>query len=65
MANAVITGTATTDTALTVNEALPCAVASVGGQQTTSGTTYTTKTSYGTTIRAFALDQNPNPNNRS
>ncbi len=55
----------TSDTALTVNEALHCAVAAVGGQQTTSGTAYTTKTSAGTTIRAFTLDQNPNPNNRS
>ena len=55
----------TADTALTVNEALHCAIASVAGQQTTSGTAYTTKTSYGTTVRAFTLDQNPNPNNRA
>jgi len=55
----------TADTALTVNEALHCAVASVVGQQTTVGTVFTTKTSAGTTLRAFTLDQNPNPNNRS
>jgi len=55
----------TADTALTVNEALHCAIASVGGQQTTSGTAYTTKTSAGTTVRAFTLDQNPSPSNRT
>lgn len=53
------------DTAITVGQALHCAAASIAGQQTTSGTTYTTKTSAGTSIRAFTLDQNPNPNNRT
>lgn len=55
----------TTDTSLTVNQALHSAIATVAGQQTTSGTTYVTKTSQGTTIRSLTLDQNPNPTSRS
>lgn len=61
--SALTSGTA--DTAITVNQALHGAMASVGGQEVVSGTTYTTKTSTGTTIRAFTLDQNPNPNQRT
>jgi len=54
------------DTSLTLNDAFQCAVATVAGKQTTSGTTYTTKTpSTGTVLRTFTLDQNPNPNNRT
>lgn len=53
------------DTSLTINDALHCAAASTAGREGQSGTTYTTKTSAGTTLRIFTLDSATAPMSRT
>jgi len=57
---------AVADAALTVGDALVCAVAGAAGKQIVLGTAYTVKTpSTATTIRTFTLDTTVNPTSRT
>jgi hypothetical protein len=53
------------DNQLTVNDAFHCAIAKAAGKELVVDLNYTIMTSAGTLIRAFVLDQNPNPGSRS
>ena len=54
------------DTALTINDALHCAVASAAGKEDVTGTAYVVKTPYtGTVIRTFTLDSATLPTART
>ena len=54
------------DTALTINDALHCAIAGAAGQETVVGTAYTVKTPHtATAVRSFALDSATAPTSRS
>lgn len=57
---------AVADAALTVGDALVCAVAGAAGKQSLAGTSYAVKSpSTGTTIRTFTLDSATTPTSRS
>lgn len=54
------------DGALTVGDALVCALASAAGKESVSGTSYTVRTpSTGTVVRTFTLDSATNPTTRT
>lgn len=56
---------AVADNAMTLADALWCAVAKGAGQEVVSGTAYTIKTQAGTVIRTFTLDSSSAPTSRT
>jgi hypothetical protein len=57
---------AVADSALTVGDALACAIAGAAGKESVAGTSYVVKTPFtGTAIRAFTLDSATSPTSRS
>lgn len=56
---------AVADTALTLNDAMHCAIAGAAGRETVVSTTYTVMTAAGTTLRVFTLDSGSAPTSRT